>query len=54
MTTKAEFMPLTVAASGSLEAYTHAVSTIPMLTADRNAAWLSVYSKVAILPPPGS
>jgi RNA polymerase sigma-32 factor len=35
MTTKAEFMPLTVAASGSLEAYTHAVSTIPMLTADQ-------------------
>lgn len=38
MTTKAdksEFMPLTVAASGSLEAYTHAVSTIPMLTAEQ-------------------
>ncbi|MAD75801.1 MAG: RNA polymerase sigma factor RpoH [Rheinheimera sp.] len=32
---KAEFMPLTVAASGSLEAYTHAVSTIPMLTAEQ-------------------
>lgn len=32
---KTEFMPLTVAASGSLEAYTHAVSTIPMLTAEQ-------------------
>ncbi|WP_213996184.1 RNA polymerase sigma factor RpoH [Arsukibacterium sp.] len=32
---KSEFMPLTVAASGSLEAYTHAVSTIPMLTAEQ-------------------
>ncbi|WP_019675769.1 RNA polymerase sigma factor RpoH [Arsukibacterium perlucidum] len=32
---KVEFMPLTVAASGSLEAYTHAVSTIPMLTAEQ-------------------
>jgi len=32
--TKSAYMPLTVAASGSLEAYTHAVSTIPMLSAD--------------------
>ncbi len=34
MTQASHMMNLTVAGSGSLEAYTHAVSTIPMLTAE--------------------
>ncbi|MBY0417843.1 MAG: RNA polymerase factor sigma-32, partial [Pararheinheimera sp.] len=34
MTQASQMMNLTVAGSGSLEAYTHAVSTIPMLTAE--------------------
>ncbi|MDP5206732.1 RNA polymerase factor sigma-32, partial [Alishewanella sp. SMS9] len=33
--TQSAYMPLSVAASGSLEAYTHSVSSLPMLTAEQ-------------------
>ena len=38
MTNPTQLMTLSVAGSGSLEAYTHAVSTIPMLSADEERA----------------
>jgi RNA polymerase sigma-32 factor len=38
MTNPTQLMTLSVAGSGSLEAYTHAVSTIPMLSADQERA----------------